>query len=460
MRKKLLLFLNILFYTSFFSQAGNLDNSFAPETNDYTYIRCFTIQSDNKIVIGSDAYIGQSIPIKAIARLNSNGSLDTNFNAPNIFNNFSIFSIAEQSDGKIIVGGWDNNSGTKHYISRLNADGSIDSSFNIGTGANDIVRSVVIQTDGKIIVAGDFTFFNGQFAKYIIRLNSDGSIDNSFIPLSGPNNKIASSTILQNGKIIIQGIFSSYDNITRNNIARLNTDGTIDTTFNPAITSNDFVHSNVVEANNGDLLFGAYFSFNGTSKQRIVRIKIDGALETNFNLDNETDSPIYSISLQNDQKILIGGDFNHCNGLSRKSLARLNSDGSLDNYFNVGTGANSTVSSIITTNDDFAFISGGFSNYNEINIFRIAKIFTNENLNVVNFENSKCEIYPNPVRDRMFITEDNFSSYEIYNLVGQKVFSGKIKDKSIDTYNLMKGIYILNLKSKIGKTISKKFIKQ
>lgn len=449
-----------MFYTLFFSQAGNLDSSFAPETSNYSNIRCFTIQSDNKIVIGSDAYIGQPIPIKAIARLNSDGSLDTNFDPPNIFNNFLIFTLAEQSDGKIIVGGWDNNSGTKHYISRLNADGSIDSSFNIGTGANDIVRSIVIQTDGKIIVAGDFTFFNGQIAKYIIRLNSDGSIDNSFIPLSGPNNKITSSTILQNGKIIIQGIFSSYDNIARNNIARLNADGTIDTTFNPAITSYDFIYSNVVEANNGDVLFGAYFSFNGTSKQRIVRIKTDGTLETNFNLENATDSPIYSISLQNDQKIIIGGDFSQCNGVSRKSLARLNSDGSIDNSFNVGTGANSTVSSIISTNENFAFISGGFSNYNGINILRIAKIFTNENLNVADFENSKCEIYPNPVRDRIFISEDNFSSYEIYNLLGQKVLSGKIKNKSIDAYRLMKGAYILNLNSKIGNTISKKFIKE
>ena len=115
-----------------FSQAGSLDNSFIPQTNNYTDIRCFTIQTNKKIVIGSNSYIGQPIPVKAIARLNPDGSIDSTFNVPNIFNNFSTFSIAEQSDGKIIVGGWDNNSGEKNYVSRLNPDGSIDSSFDIG----------------------------------------------------------------------------------------------------------------------------------------------------------------------------------------------------------------------------------------------------------------------------------------------------------------------------------------
>lgn len=459
MKKKLLLFLNILFFTLFFSQAGNLDGSFSPETNNFSNIQCFTIQSDSKIVIGSDAYIGQPVPKKAIARLNSNGSLDINFNAPDIFNNFSTFSIAEQSDGKILVAGWDQNSGEKKYISRLNSDGSIDASFNIGTGANDIVRSVVLQPDGKIIVAGDFTFFNGQFTNYIIRLNSNGSIDNSFVPFAGPNNKITSCTLLQNGKIIIRGIFTSYDNISRNYIARLNIDGTLDTTFNPAITTTDFIYSNIVEANNEDILFGAFFSHNGSSKQTVLRMKIDGTIDTNFNLDNFTDAPVYSIALQNNQKILIGGDFNQCNGFSRKSFARLNNDGSIDNFFNVGTGANSTVSTIISINNNAAFISGGFSNYNGTNISRIAKIYTNENLDVADSRDFKFNVYPIPVQDKLFLSENIFYTYEIYDLIGQKITSSKITNKYIDVSNLKKGIYILKVKSINGITISKKIIK-
>jgi len=460
MKRNLVLFFNILFSTMLFSQAGSLDNSFIPQTNNYTDIRCFTIQTNKKIVIGSNSYIGQPIPVKAIARLNPDGSIDSTFNVPNIFNNFSTFSIAEQSDGKIIVGGWDNNSGEKNYVSRLNPDGSIDSSFDIGSGANDIVRSVVIQPDGKIIVAGDFTSFNGYFANYIIRLNPNGSIDNSFVPQFGPNNKINSCTVLKNGKIIISGIFNMYDNITRNYLARLNVDGRLDTSFNPQITINDFIRSNVAEDLNGNIIFGAYFSYNGISKQRIVRMKNDGTLDSTFNLDNETDSPTYSISLQSNQKILVGGDFSQFNGLPRKSFARLNSDGSLDTSFNVGTGANSTVSSIVSTSDDATFISGGFSTYNGTDISRIAKILTAENLNTNNIEKFKLIMYPNPVRDILYISENNLSSYEILNLSGQKIYSNKIDKNYINLSKLMEGTYILNLILKNGKNISQKFIKQ
>lgn len=459
MKKNLLLFLNILFSTMLFSQAGSLDHSFIPQTNNYTGIQCFTIQTNKKIVIGSDAYIGQPVPKKAIARLNPDGSIDSSFNASNLFNNFFTFSVAEQSDQKIIVGGWDN-SGVKNYISRLNPDGSIDSTFDIGSGANDIVRSIVIQPDGKIIVAGDFTSFNGYFAKYIIRLNPDGSIDNSFVPQSGPNNKITSCTVLQNGKIIIRGIFNLYDNITRNYLARLNVDGTLDTSFNPQITINDFVRSNVAEDLNGNIIFGAYFSYNGISKQRIVRMKNDGTLDSTFTFENETDSPTYSISLQGDQKILIGGDFSQVNGLPRKSFARLNNDGSLDNSFNVGTGANSTVSTIITINNDTAFISGGFSEYNGTEIYGIAKILTSDNLNTNTIERSKVVLYPNPVRDKLYLSGNNLMSYEIINLNGQRIYSNIIDKDHINLSKLTEGIYILKLTLKNGETVSHKFIKQ
>lgn len=251
-----------------------------------------------------------------------------------------------------------------------------------------------------------------------------------------------------------------YDNISRNNLARLNVDGKLDASFDPQITTNDFVSSNVAEDLNGNILFGAYFTFNGVSKQRIVRMKVDGTLDSTFYLNNETDSPIYSISLQSNQKILIGGDFSQFNGLPRKSFARLKNDGTLDTSFNVGSGANSTVSSIVSTNDDVAFISGGFSNYNGTEIFRIAKILTTENLQTNSSEKFKLIMYPNPVRDILHLSENNLSSYEIFNISGQKIYSEKIDKNYINLSKLMEGTYILNLTLKNGKTISQKFIKQ
>ncbi|MCS3530543.1 T9SS type A sorting domain-containing protein [Chryseobacterium sp. JUb7] len=460
MKKNILFLLSFIFSALFFGQTANLDLSFNPATSSYTHIRCIAIQSDNKVLIGGDAYIGQPVPIVAIARLNANGSFDSTFNPPTTFNNFMTTSIVVQPDGKILVGGSDNGSGVKNYISRLNPDGSIDSSFNTGSGANEMVRSIVLQPDGKIIIAGDFTYVNGHFANYITRLNGDGSIDTSFAPQFGPNNKINSCTLLQNGKIIINGIFSAYDNVTRNSIARLNANGTLDTSFDPQITINDFVRSNAVEDNNGNILFGAYFSINGISKQRLIRLKNDGALDTNFNLDNETDTPIGSICLQSNQKILIGGELNQYNGIPIKKIARLNSDGSLDPSFNVGTGPNSAVSSIISISNDTIFIYGAFSKYNNNDRFRIAKIIITGNLSTADAEKLKINVYPNPAHDRLFVSEKNIRTYEIFNMIGQKVSSDTVDKSFIDISNLLKGTYLLKFKLQTGETMTQKFIKE
>src|SRR5690606_21892439 len=97
-----------------------------------------------------------------IARLNTDGSLDTTFNIGSGFN-YRVYSIVTQTDGKIIVGGeFTSFNGTpRNYIARLNTDGSLDTTFNVGTGFNLSVNSISPQTDGKIIVGGWFSSFNG-----------------------------------------------------------------------------------------------------------------------------------------------------------------------------------------------------------------------------------------------------------------------------------------------------------
>ena len=459
MKTKLLFLPNFLFSIMILSQAGSLDMSFVPETGKYTNINTIAIQSDEKILLGADTYIGQTVPISSVGRLNSNGSIDSSFNTGNGFKNFSTFSIVEQANGKIIVGGWDNNSGVKNYLSRLNPNGSLDSSFNIGTGPNDIVRCVTLQPDGKIIIAGDFTLFNGEGANYLARLNADGSRDNTFNSLWGADNKIISCIVLKSGKIIIKGLFTKYNGVVRNYIARLNTDGSLDTSFIPEITINDFVSSNIVEDNSGNILFSATYSIDGIQKRRLIRLKKDGTLDRSFSLNTITDLSIYKIAIQTDQKILITGDLTIYNGLPIKNFARLNSDGSLDNSFNIGTGVNNSISTLVPVNDESIFIAGNFSSYNETPIFRIEKISAKENLSTFDTEKSNIKIYPNPVRDRLFVSESTANDYEIFNIMGQKIISGKIDKNYIDVVNLQEGTYIVNFKSKKGETITEKFIK-
>src|SRR5690606_5239549 len=98
-----------------------------------------------------------------------------------------VIASSLQSDGKVVIGGaFSSINGTvRDRIARLNTDGSLDTTFNPGTGANDLVTSISIQSDGKIIIGGWFIFYNGTAIKRIARLNTDGSLDNTFDPGTG-----------------------------------------------------------------------------------------------------------------------------------------------------------------------------------------------------------------------------------------------------------------------------------
>src|SRR5690606_36450331 len=155
--------------------------------------------------------------------------------------NNSVLSTVIQADGKIIVGGdFTSFNGTIiNRIARLNTDGTLDTDFNPGTGFNYGVRSTVIQVDGKIIVGGGFTSFNGTIINRIARLNTDGTLDTDFNPGTGFSSGVYSTALQVDGKIIVGGDFTSFNGVSRGRIARLNTDGTLDTDFNPGTGVNN-----------------------------------------------------------------------------------------------------------------------------------------------------------------------------------------------------------------------------
>ena len=169
---------------------------------------------------------------KGIARLNSDGGLDTGFN-PGSGANSNVEYLALQSDGKVLIGGafTNFNRTARIRIARLNGDGSLDAGFDAGLGANDSVFSVAVQSDGKVLIGGWFTNVNGTTRNFVARLNSDGTLDASFDP--GANNTVYSVAVQSDGKILIGGDFSMVKGTSRNRITRLNSDGSLDGGFNP-----------------------------------------------------------------------------------------------------------------------------------------------------------------------------------------------------------------------------------
>jgi uncharacterized delta-60 repeat protein len=247
------------------------------------------------------------------------------------FSSAIVRSIALQSDGKILSGGnFITYQGVSaNYIIRLNADGSRDTTFAIGTGFNITVRSIIIQPDNKILIGGDFTTYQGVAANRIIRLNADGSRDTTFAIGTGfPSNGVFSIAVQSDGKVLVGGSFQTYQGVSANRIIRLNADGSRDTTFAIGTGFSDEVSSIAIQTDGKILAGGMFETYQGVSATRIIRLNADGSRDTTFAIGTGFNNTVWSIAIQPDGKILAGGRFAIYQGVAANCIIALNSDGS------------------------------------------------------------------------------------------------------------------------------------
>jgi uncharacterized delta-60 repeat protein len=362
---------------------GSLDTGFTPGTGAGSTINAIAIQSDGKILIGGTFTTYIRTFRGRIARINSDGSLDTVFNQ-GMGADQNISTMAIQSDGKIVIGGQFTtyNGTSRFYIARINSDGSLDTGFDSGTGADNNVNAIAIQSDGKILIGGEFTTYNGTTRNRIARINSDGSLDTGFDPGTGANNTINAMAIQSDGKIVIGGTFTTYNGTTRNRIARINSDGSLDTGFDSGgAGASSSINAIAIQSDGKIVIGGQFTTYQGTTRNRIARINSNGNLDTGFTPGTGAgSSAIYAIAIQSDGKILIGGGFTTYNGTTRNSIARINTDGSLDTGFDPGTGADNFIRAFAIQSDGKIVIGGQFTTYNGTARNRIARINTDGSL--------------------------------------------------------------------------------
>jgi uncharacterized delta-60 repeat protein/gliding motility-associated-like protein len=461
------LFRQLLFALALFqsiktiAQDGSLDLSFNPGTGtNKLEVISTAIQSDGKIIIGGDFTSYNGTPKNFIARLNTDGSLDASFNASTGPNDV-VMTIAIQSDGKIIIGGYFTNyNGTaRNRVARLNTDGSLDASFNVGTGISNFgyVETTAIQADGKIIIGGYISTYNGCIA----RLNTDGSRDYSFIG-TGANNLVITTAIQSDGKIIIGGGFTSYNGISRNQIARLNSDGSLDASFNVGTgagpTNIHYVMATAIQKDGKVIIGGLFTTYNGTVINHIARLNTDGSLDTSFNVGTGADSEVEAIAIQKDGKIIIGGFFEYYNGTPKNFIARLNIDGSLDASFIIGTGANEQVESITLQKDGKIIIGGWFTDYNSISRNHIARlnVCTNLSSSVIIYsdtcfsDNTKFSISNIIAHDSLHWNFNDLNS----NLLNNSTLINPVhKFTSSGSYNVSVSVYSCNSSNSISKQL-------
>lgn len=238
--------------------------------------------------------------------------------------------------------------------------GQLDLSFDPGSGTDLEILSVTIQSDGKIIIAGDFTSYNGESVNRIARINSDGSFDSTFNPGSGADDAVYAAAVQSDGRIIVAGAFNSFNGVARKKITRLNADGSIDLSFDSSAGANGDVYDLAVQNDGKIIVVGCFTSFNSTAASYIIRLNEDGSVDNDFN-STGTDGIINCVALQTDGRIVIGGAFQSYGALSRKGIARINSDGSADELFNPVTGTEGDVFGLALQADGAVLFGGDYA---------------------------------------------------------------------------------------------------
>ena len=193
------------------------------------------MQPDGKVVVGGNFHSMLGTPCTGIARLNTNGNLDGVF-YQGIGYPYTLNAIVAQPDGKLLLASknfrYDCDEShcdqvSDFMVTRLNANGSVDSSFIPATGSGTVIyssdgnTSIVVQPDGKILIGGSFTSVNGTNRNHIARLNADGSLDSSFNPGTGANGIVRSLALQPDGKVLVGGDFTTVNGVVRPHVARL-----------------------------------------------------------------------------------------------------------------------------------------------------------------------------------------------------------------------------------------------
>lgn len=351
---------------------GTIDNSFNFATNSNTlpYVTDVALQSDGKILVAFSVGIYASNIneyMGSIVRLHPDGSIDTTFplrisNEPTAITVLSNQDIVVQTKNTNVA-----NQAQIDGVAKYDVNGNRDIAFNNGLGFSAMVRAMLVQPDGKILLGGDFDHYNGTNANKIVRMQPDGTKDETFSVTSAITQTVNALALLPDGKIMAGGQFSS--NTGNQGLLRLHPDGSADDSFISPLSGTNRVNA-LVALPNGKVLVGGWFlvTHQNRSYQNMIRLNADGTLDTSFfdQTDNTVgfNNPVNMIVTQPDGKILVGGSFtgfylcNICTGMDR--IVRLNENGTRDTSFG-NSGLNGPVHSIAVEHNGDILVGGDFN---------------------------------------------------------------------------------------------------
>ena len=428
MFKSLLFAVVALWSVQSWAQAGAVDVSFNPTDagmgqGDGAYGKVSAVlplPGGGALIAGSFlSYNGA--PRTGIARLLPNGELDPAFDPGTgiTFYYQSRMTLCLQADGRYLVAGLFGlvNGTARNGVARLNNDGSLDMSFNPGTGANGYVHDMVLQPDGKVLLVGEFSDYNGVPRSGLVRIHPDGSVDEGFTTGSGFQSAVPQQylsrkalELLPDGRILVGGSFSSYgghgsvrvlrvlangspdptfvassaltgyiehllvlpgDQVLVNGRWRLNSDGSLDPGFSLGSGIMDAYGldnpKDVLRQPDGRLI--AVGDFEDTFPVRyqfMVRLFSNGDRDSSFGpaLNVGNSGTVACVAQGADGRLWVGGEGSCFSLTGRQCITRLLADGQPDHSFNPGSGAVGFVRSLAQRPDGRLLVGGSFVYYN------------------------------------------------------------------------------------------------
>ena len=344
------------------SRAQSLDPGFAPATffAPGTVFSALEQPDGKRVVVGTFTRVN-STTSAPLVRFNADGSLDAAFQQK-VGTVGATYRVALQANGQLVLTAFTGSALTaggltRSGLLRLNADGSADATFDVGVGPTTTRPGNVGTVDftlplpnGQVLATGYFDHFNGAAVNGVARLDATGAVDASFNPGgSGANDYVEGAVRLPSGKFLVSGYFTTYNGTARHGLARLNANGTLDTTFDPSLAlGNGSGVDNFAVQPDGRILVAGYLTAAGsTVRQGLVRLLPDGALDNTFTapaaLGSGTVFSFYgdAIAVQPDGKILVATP-----EAAAGPVSRLNPDGSLDASFQPGGVAGFSIMSL------------------------------------------------------------------------------------------------------------------
>jgi len=376
----------------FTAKTGTLswaDGDSSPKTITITLAADALVEGTESFTVTLSAPSGGVVvdPASATVTVADPGARDPAFAAN--FINSTVNRVLVLPDGKLLVAGWfsqlQSATGTAYAygrIARLTSTGAVDPEFNPGGGANGTIHALARQPDGKILVGGDFTSFNGTAINRVARLNPDGSLDTTFTPGAGANSTVYDILVQPDGRIVLGGSFTSYAGAARNGLVRILATGARDTGFadftGPVVFS---VKALALQPNGSILVGGAFYRSSGNLRASLERVTPAGALDATFSgltsgasdaFDPAFLGSVEQIAVIGDGLILVAGDFSQFNGSARAGLARLTTTGALDAAFTPAL--NDVASALLVLPDGRILVGGDFTTVNGTSATRVARL--------------------------------------------------------------------------------------